>query len=400
MRSNQLCPEGIIAGGASLAGSHSGAAEHPGPASSVFAHCLPPEGHIVAPTASLWFEAVEYIVSDSGRRSDWQRRARRLAWQLLQRTSRNMVTNPRQGATWAILAAELRVSRRTVAALIAWLITHGLLHRVRPGTTRRYRPGTLAGLIHDGRGNEAAQYQLIIPLDLLDYESLSDEPVPVDEVPWPCETVRPRNAQRRPLQEEPVDESFTPNPSPTSLGENPPHPPRARGSAPKARASLWPAAVAPSTRADRLRACERLRQELPALARISTRHLRSLLRLAFSLKATIDDIRHALDVKPDGAMWIHTDVQRWIPGWVRSRLAAWIASDGRLLVAWPSQQRAAAVLRAKAERAVLLRDRVRLNGFDEFNQHTAMRGAARARKLLLKRREQDSPLDMPEDITV
>ncbi|WP_146615613.1 hypothetical protein [Nonomuraea aridisoli] len=332
---------------------------------------------------------MHHIVDGSGRRADWQRRALRFAWQLLTRSTRDMTTSPKRGATWATLAAELGVSRRTIASLFAWFIAHGLLHRVLPGTTARFRKGTLAGLIDDGRGNEAAQYQLIVPLDIVDLEFVEENVLAADEVPWPCETVLvdPARGSSSRLESERrlVDGSCTPNPSPTSVGED--HPRSARASQLATAAPLmhlWPAAVTPRTRAERLRACERLRKELPVLARISTRHLRSLLRQAMSLGATISDIRHALDFKPDGMSWIHTDSPRWVPGWIRCRLVAWITLDGGLVAPWPSQQRAAAAQRARAERAELpIAARAEAcPPLREVAQQAARRGARQARQLL------------------
>ncbi|HEX4814446.1 MAG TPA: hypothetical protein VFV66_17020 [Nonomuraea sp.] len=333
-------------------------------------------------------------MGDSDRRADWQRRALRFAWQLLKRSTRDMVTSPKRGATWAILAAELGTSRRTVASLFAWFIAHGLLHRLRPGTTVRFRPGTLAGLIDDGRGNEAALYQMIIPLQILDQGTLDNDLLPTDEVPWPCATVLPpaaAPARRSPTgheRDQPVDGSCTPNPSPPPVGENHPLPPRARRPYDAASlVALWPASVTPRTKTERLRACERLRQELPILARISARHLRSLLRQAMVLGATINDIRHALDVRPDDAAWTFTQPPRWVPGWLRQRLSAWIGPDGYLLAPWPSQQRAAALAAARAEHAALpWTARVPADApLREAIRRAAARGAARARTLMRER---------------
>ncbi|YCK38655.1 hypothetical protein ACNF49_32800 [Actinomadura sp. ATCC 39365] len=61
------------------------------------------------------------------------------------------------------------------------------------------------------------------------------------------------------------------------------------------------------------------------------RHLRSLLRTASDLGATVSDIRHALDHRPDGSAWIHTSAPRWVPRWVQHLLSVWIARDEQLV---------------------------------------------------------------------
>jgi DNA-binding transcriptional MerR regulator len=138
-----------------------------------------------------------------------------------------------------------------------------------------------------------------------------------------------------------VERSFIPNPPLSSVGEETPRTTRARRpTAPATPASSWPATVTPVTKKDRLAACERLIAEIPLFRKLSGRHLRSVLRRAFDRGATISDIRHALDYRPDGSAWIHTHAPRWVPGWVRHRLSAWITRDGQLVALWPVQRRA------------------------------------------------------------
>lgn len=93
-----------------------------------------------------------------------------------------------------------------------------------------------------------------------------------------------------------------------------------------------------------------------------------MLRPAFHLGATISDIRHALDHRPDGTRWIHTYAPRWLPSWIRHRLSAWITPDGQLAAPWPVQQRA-------AEHAALLAEqRARRAVYEQANQ-ARLRGA-------------------------
>lgn len=320
------------------------ATDYPSPPSRDLAPIIP-EGRILAPSHTLWSEVVHYVVEGAGRRADWRRNALRLAWQLLCRSTWAMLTAPKKGATWRILADELGLSRRTIAYLISWFIDHGLLARAVPGSTPRFRKGTLAGLRDDGRGNEAAQYLLTVPAELVEPDEDAPAPPVDEEVPWPCETLleRPYPPTESDVYagQPPVDQSCTPNPPPPAVGEETPRTAGAREpSESTSPARAWPATITPVTRKDRLAACERLINELPPLRRISARHLRSILRRAFDVGATISDIRHALDHRPDDTPWLHTHAPRRLPGWIRHRLDAWITPAGQLLAPWPVQQRA------------------------------------------------------------
>ncbi|MGW2156582.1 hypothetical protein [Nonomuraea sp. NPDC001699] len=314
----------------------------------------------MAPAHPLWYDAVHYLVQAANRRADWTRNALRFAWQVMRRSTWAMLTAPKKGATWQHLAAELGLSQRTIARLYAWFIDAGLLARATPGTTVRYRKGTRCGLNDDGRGNEAAQYLLIVPQAILEADDSEHEVAPAasvapadeEDVPWPCETVphRPPAPHVVFAGQTPVERSFTPQPPPTPVGDDSPHAREARPATRTTPTGEWRATVTPVTKKDRLAACERLRAELPPLRKLSARHLRSLLRIAFDLGATVSDIRHALDHRPDGSPWIRTHRTQWLPGWIRHRLSVWIIPAGQLVTPWSVQQRAAEQAARKQER--------------------------------------------------
>ncbi|MEU4233290.1 hypothetical protein AB0F17_54170 [Nonomuraea sp. NPDC026600] len=306
-----------------------------------------PDGITRAASRAQWLRIVAAHPDAGGRRADWRRGTDAVVWQLATRTARTMLTAPAKGATWAIMAADARVSRTVLADRIAWLLTRGLLVRAVAGSTPRYRRGTRQGLDDDGLGNLAAQYVLTVPEALL--QDLADELdhspalIPADvgdaleEVPWPVETL-------------PVDQTRTPSPPPADVGDETSRSAgaRERPAAPSP-AQLWPAAVTPRTKADMLSACERLRADDPLLAQLTARHLRSLLRAAFTSGATTSDIRHAINHRVDGTQHPHTDRPRWLPAWLRSRLAHWLGADGQPVTPWPSQARALAAARDRAE---------------------------------------------------
>ncbi|MBG0818439.1 hypothetical protein [Planomonospora sp. ID82291] len=341
-----------------------------------------PDGLVCAASRALWLRITESHPDAGHRRADWRRGLQRIVWQLATRTGSDMVTAPRKGATWAVMAAEAGVSRSVLADRLAWLRERGLLVTAVTGSTPRYRPGTRQGLLEDGWDNMAAEYILTVPADLL--EAAADEldaspsllPAPAadpagehwTQVPWPVETL-------------PVDVTRTPSslPPPSVGGKTSPYAGARESAVPAAPAESWPAAVTPRTKLQMLAACERLRAEDLVLRRVRARHLRSLLRPAFALGATIDDVRHALNHRGDGTPWPYTDRPRWVPSWLRSRLATWISADGDLLATWPSQQRAAASARSRAEQE----RRGREYAAARADRGDATRNAARARELLM-----------------
>ncbi|MEN3540651.1 hypothetical protein AAH991_36440 [Microbispora sp. ZYX-F-249] len=319
----------------------------------------PIPAHLVcARSRAEWHRAVESHPDTASRRADWRRGLMAVVWQLATRTGRNMVTAPKKGATWAVMAAEAGVSRSTLADRLAWLLERGLLVRVTPGTTPRFRPGTLRGALDDGRGNEAATYVLTVPADLAqaldeddqgdgeEFRARASAPTVDDwrDAPWPAETL-------------PVELTRTPKPHVVDVGEETFPDVRARETpAPAAPVAAWPAAATPGTKAEMLAACERLRAEDPILRKMSARHLRSLLRRLFQLGATVDDVRHVLHHQPGGGAWPLAAAPRFVPGWVRWRVHAWLTPDSspdgegiRLSSPLPSQVREAYRRRIRCE---------------------------------------------------
>ncbi|GAA3144211.1 hypothetical protein GCM10010466_39140 [Planomonospora alba] len=316
----------------------------------------------VAPTLGLWQQAVDHLADAAGRRSDWVRGVMALAWQLMLRSDKFNVTAPQRGATWDILTAEMGCSRRALAYKLAWMRAVGLLVTITPGSTPRFRPGTFRGRLDDGFGNLAAEYALTIPLELLDdaaLQAIEDSYAPVedadDEVPWPVETVRERPVFSQ--VNTPVEGSCTPC-ADGSVGEKtlPTHAREMSDSAPPS--SAWSATVTPGTKKDMIAACERLRAENPPLRVVSAKDLRSLLRPLFAAGATVRDVYHVLNTRPDGQRWgdltpplrrPRYERCRILRAMIRHRLTWWITGDGELKHVLPSQEHAAAEARRRTE---------------------------------------------------
>ncbi|GIH81018.1 hypothetical protein Plo01_74470 [Planobispora longispora] len=320
-----------------------------------------PDTLVPVHTLVLWLHLIQAHPAAAGRRADWWRNTTAVVWQLILHTGPDMVTSPRKGATWALLAAKAGVSRRTLADRLRWLREIGALFTLVSGSTPRYRPGCRGGRVDDGLGNLAAQYVLTAPqavLDAMDPEELErltamPHPAPGalteelwQDVPWPVEVL-------------PVEVTRTPSVSMVALSDNT-SPVYAReesgqnGTSPATPERTWPSTVTPETKPQMLEACRRLREDVHVLRRISPKHLRSLLRSALIAGATVSDVKHMLNVQPDGRPWGYTDEPRWLPGWIRYRLAAWIDESGALLAQLPSQAVAEANrrrLREQSERA-------------------------------------------------
>ncbi|MEU7889865.1 hypothetical protein AB0B54_30555 [Microbispora bryophytorum] len=352
------------------------------PAEPIPAHLM------CARSRAAWHRAVESHPDTAARRADWRRGLMAVVWQLATRTGRNMVTAPKKGATWAVIAAEAGVSRSTLADRLAWLIERGLLVRVTPGTTPRFRPGTLRGALDDGRGNEAATYVLTLPADLAQalaeddqgtggqFPTGASDPATNDwrDVPWPAETL-------------PVELTRTPKPHVVDVGEKTSPDVRARETpAHTAPIAAWPATATPGTKTEMLTACKRLRAEDPILRKLSARHLRSLLRVLFRLGATIDDVRHVLHHQPGGSAWPLEAAPRFVPGWVRWRVQAWLTLDSsssgqgvRLASPLPSQVREAYRRRIRCEQTARTIELARARAY----RGDAAAGAALARQHLM-----------------
>lgn len=300
-----------------------------------------------APTRATFLDAVDYLARTECR-SQRHRNLMRLAWELASRTASDMVTAPKHGATWDVLAEELGVSRRTIGYLLAWMRDHRLLVTVTPGSTVRTRPGNLWGRLDDGLGNLAAEYALTVPADLIgDLEETPALKEPEDEqVPWPVETVteRPTFSQVN----APVDNLCTPAVHGYSSAKSLPNAGASVRASTTTPSPWWSRHVTPGTRKDQLAACQRLRSDNRlTLGVLSAKDLRSLLRQAFVAGHTVADVEHALNRMPDGRHWGDIDPGRLVGSTervrvlrsrIRHRISLWVAADGTPVVRSVSQQ--------------------------------------------------------------
>lgn len=313
------------------------------------AQLIPMDGQKLAPSRAAFLDAVDYFSRAECNRQR-HRNLMRLAWQLATRTDPAMMTVPKRGATWEVLAEEVGVSRRTIAYLLAWMREHRLIVTVTTGSTPRTRPGNLWGRIDDGLGNLAAEYALTIPGELLgdvDLEELnSGDDQEDDDIPWPVETVAERPASSHVSGD--VEKDCTPAVRGFSLGRTHPYASAREMAESTGLAASWPRHVTPGNKGDQIAACERLRRDNKlTLGILSAKDLRSLLRVLFVAGFTVADVEHSLNRMPDGRHWGDIDPgrlagtverKRGMRARIRHRVGLWVAADGSSLARSASQQ--------------------------------------------------------------
>ena len=258
--------------------------------------------------------------------------------------------------TWDHLAARTGRSRRTVARVLAWLTAAGLLGVVASG-----RSAGAAAMVGD-EGADAAVYVLALPHAL---RLLTGAPAPSASG---REDAQPTSARRG------VHEVGTPSREAVSVGD-----PRARDAAkltqPPADRPLtsWSPGRRPATRPEMAAAAATAQTLCPPLRRTTAPWVTALLREFWLAGWTLRDTLRALDERPDGTPWPHTADVRHVPGWVRSRLAAWRTTAGTPQRS-PSQTSAA----AQAHSAALARARRERRDADEARRASAPAAAAGA----------------------
>jgi hypothetical protein len=261
----------------------------------------------------------EFAGLRSDRRRNWAEVVRVLA---LYADWKDRTTRP----TWARVADQAGVSRRTVARAIEWLHAHGYLGTVESGSTPLFRIGVLYGLTAAGEQNRAAEYVLCTP------GRTSDR----------------RQIRQQPTRQTPVFQRGSGTPSWSRKGPRTTPTREDRSESPGPH--HWPATRRPATRGETLAAAETLRRRNPVLRRLTARHLRSLTKPYWAAGWTPADVLYAMEHQPDGRQHPHTHAVRHVAGWLRYRLGAWHIPGGGLHPT-PSQLAADYARRIRAEQA-------------------------------------------------
>lgn len=309
--------------------------------------------------ASQWIEHIEAAPGFALMRADAQRNMLAVAYALLHRSDRLHLTRP----TWGWLQDTTGLSRASVARYIARLREWGLLATVAPGrrgifapggSHARLRPGAAPIPATNGEGqpaNDAAVYVLCepatktnIPIEEPDDETsvdISETPPPYRVNEYPRTRTRAKGSPNSwPLRG--PDSSFRAAA-------------RLQGGAAWRHLDPWPLSVTPSSQDNRLAAAGEVQSRLPVLRRISTKHVRALLRPFFLAGWTPRDVIEAVDHRPDGTKWPHYGAKGVdnVGAWLTYRLNAWRSSDGQPHRS-PTKRREAARAHEQARTRALL----------------------------------------------
>jgi len=326
-----------------------------------------PAGRVPARSQQRWLRDVDDVLDDAGLRSHAHANVRAVATVVAAHARWHvpMVSRP----TWAALATRTGLSRRTIAAHLAWLRDRKLLASWEPGRTAAFRPMALCGT----ESNQAAEYLLVGPPTSNDTPAAAQTPPAAD--PGDKEDRRHAPALA------PVEETRTPTWSRRDSERNPRA--RAEDTAPLGRLrGLGKPAITPKSRrfrsdpgrAVRLAVAAALREHAPALRTLSDRHVATLIRDHTTAGWTLRDLTWALDHPPTGRPHWQTHRVYAPAGWFRRRLSLWRDKDARPISS-PSQTAAKQHRRRHAEMAAA-RDRPRPT------PDVARRGAAAARQAL------------------
>jgi hypothetical protein len=142
----------------------------------------------------------------------------------------------------------------------------------------------------------------------------------------------------------------------------------------------------PQTRSEALTAARVMQDCFRVLRRISSEHLRHLARPFFAAGWSPRDVLHAIDHEPGGRQHGYTAQVHSPAGWARSRLAAWLGSDG---IPRPSRSQ-----QLTENRRQILADQAARRARDTAARAQAAdypAAAARARDMLMRRPRPQAP---------
>lgn len=303
----------------------------------------------LATSQSAWLRGVEQWISDLEMRSDGRENRRKVARILgFNADWKTLTTNT---LTWATISDRTGMSRATVARHLLALHEAGWIGRVAAGRSAAAKQA--AGWTGDDAFlNDAPVYALTQPVD--------DTVVDINETPPTVSGYKEFPARAREAETPPGAAS---RPSPTKAASG-------RQSTVPADRTLpaWPGHVTPSSKDEKLLAGREWARRVPALSKISDKHLRFLAKDFFAAGWTIRDLITALDTLPDGRAHGQLVDGQWVPysgadgipaarlgHWVNWRLNAW--RDNGTVVESPTQTRIRRAAAAKNQRQAQKRAR-------------------------------------------
>lgn len=275
----------------------------------------------LADSQAQWLRDVDAHITDLPLRADAKQHRRTIArmigfnadWhQLITRT-----------LTWDTIAAHVGLTRRSVARHLRALHEAGFLGRVAAGRSAAAKQA--AGWTGpEADHNDAPVYALTTPTPTDPVDTNVTPPTLSGHKEFPArarETKPPhRAAARHSINEAPA----------ASGGSTTQHP--AHRDLP-----AWPSHVPAKRKEERVQAGLALQARIPALRKLSAKHIAALTRVFMLSGWTVSDLHHALDTRPDGQPHGHFVNGAWTPytgadgipaarlgHWVRFRLAHWL----------------------------------------------------------------------------
>lgn len=293
----------------------------------------------LATSQTTWLKAVDEWINDLDMRADGRENRRRVARLIGFNADWSTLTT--NTLTWAAIAERTGITPRSVARHLEVLHEAGWIGRVAAG---RSAAAKRAGgwKTDDAFLNDAPVYALTCPVDELAVDinvtpptlrGYKEFPARAREAETPSRAAsRPslKAAHRRPT----IDPANRQNPA-------------------------WPNHVTPISKDERILAGSEWARRVPALGKLSAKHLAFLAKDFFAAGWTLSDLKIAFDFMPDGRAHGQLIGNRWVPysgadgihaarlgHWVNWRLNRW-RDDHGAVVESPTQER---IRRAEARK--------------------------------------------------
>lgn len=303
----------------------------------------------LATSQKAWLRTVDQWITDLDMRSDGRENRRKVARILgFNADWKTLATNT---LTWSTISERVGMSRATVARHLLALHEAGWIGRVAAGRSAASKQA--AGWTGDDAFlNDAPVYALTQPVD--------DAVVDINETPPTVSGYKEFPAHAREAETPP---GAATRPSLTKAAGGRPCTVPADRTLP-----TWPSHVTPSSKDESVLAGREWARRVPALGKLSDKHLRFLAKDFFAAGWTVRDLITALDTLPDGRAQGQIVDGRWVPysgadgipaarlgHWVNWRLNAW--RDNGAVVESPTQKRQRRAKTAKAQQAAQQRAR-------------------------------------------
>lgn len=300
----------------------------------------------LATSQATWLRAVDEWINDLDMRSDGRENRRKVARILgFNADWKTLTTNT---LTWSTISERTGMARATVARHLLALHEAGWIGRVAPGRSAAAKQA--AGWKGDDAFlNDAPVYALTEPVD--------NTVVDINETPPTVSGYKEFPARARAEEAPPGAAS---RPSPTKAAN------RRQCTVPPDRTlPAWPGHVTPSSKDEKLLASREWVRLVPALNKLSDKHLRFLAKDFFNAGWTVRDLITALDTMPDGQAHGQFVEGHWVPysgadgipaarlgHWVSWRLNAWRDPSGTVRES-PGQRRSRRTQAKAVEQAAL-----------------------------------------------